>query len=725
MFEHSASRPSDAFWQSFLDDPFAVRGLHQLDGVWTVEAYLPGATAVDLVTDFDPPIRMETTGDGRFTAMPKSVPTYRLRIHWDGAVQETEDPYSFGPVLGDTDKYLFSEGSHWQLADRFGAVPIEHEGIAGVSFAVWAPNAKRVSVIGDFNSWDGRRHPMRLLHGAGIWEIFIPRIAPGERYKFEIVAADGHTLPAKADPIARAAEMPPATASVVAPRLSHPWRDSDWLSARGDRQSAEAPISIYELHAASWMRPEGTETGTLTWAGLAQRLIPYIKALGFTHIELMPIMEHPFSGSWGYQPLSQFAPSARFGTPADFAAFVDECHHNDIGVILDWVPAHFPNDAHGLAHFDGSPLYEHADPREGFHPDWNTCVYNLGRREVQGWLIASALWWCETFHVDGLRVDAVASMLYRDYSRKEGQWIPNRYGGRENLEAIDFLKRLNMVIKERCPGAITIAEESTAWPGVSAPVASGGLGFDFKWNMGWMHDTLRYVSRDPVHRKWHHHDLTFGLLYAFSERFVLPLSHDEVVHGKGSLYGRVPGDAWRKLATLRAYFTFMWTHPGKKLLFMGGELAAPTEWNHDGSLDWRLLEDAGHKGVHDLISHLNGLYRSEPDLHLGDARESGFRWIIGNDAENSVFAYSRGAGPIIAIVNMTPTPRHGYEIGVPHAGRWRELLNSDSAHFGGSNVGNLGHLQTVSEPRHGFEQSLRLTLPPLGAILLKLDPSNA
>ena len=713
------------FWQLHLTDPFAVRGPHKVDGVWAVEAFLPGATAVDLITDFDPPLAMATTGDGRFSGIPASIPAYRLRIHWGDAIQETEDPYSFGPVLGDTDKYLFSEGSHWRLADRFGAVPMVHQGVAGVSFAVWAPNARRVSVIGDFNSWDGRRHPMRLLHGAGIWEIFIPRIGPGERYKYEIVAADGATLPAKADPVARAAEMPPATASVVAPILDHAWHDEDWQSQRAGKQTAEAPISIYELHVASWMRPDGTDSGTLTWAGLAQRLIPYVRGLGFTHIELMPIMEHPFSGSWGYQPLSQFAPSARFGSPQDFAAFVDACHQNDIGVLLDWVPAHFPNDAHGLAHFDGSPLYEHADPREGFHPDWNTCVYNLGRREVQGWLIASALWWCETFHVDGLRVDAVASMLYRDYSRKEGQWIPNRYGGRENLEAIDFLKRLNDVVKARCPGVITVAEESTAWPGVSAPVASGGLGFDFKWNMGWMHDTLLYVARDPIHRKWHHNDLTFGLLYAFSERFVLPLSHDEVVHGKGSLYGRVPGDPWRKLATLRAYFTFMWTHPGKKLLFMGGELAMPSEWNHDGSVDWRLLDDPGHKGVHDLIGALNRLYRSEPDLHHGDAREDGFRWIVGDDSENCVFAYCRGRGPIVAVVNMTPTPRFDYQIGVPHPGRWTEVLNSDSAHFGGSNMGNLGHLQTVADPQHGFEQSLRLTLPPLGALLLKLDISDA
>jgi 1,4-alpha-glucan branching enzyme len=711
-----AGLADEEFWRRFLTDPFAVRGPHRADGRWTVHTYQPGAKRVEIVAGTAAPAPMQKLGEGYFAAVGDSA-DYRLRIHWPGAVEETEDPYSFGPVLGKTDLYLFAEGSHWKLADRLGAVPMRHQGVVGVSFAVWAPNARRVSVVGDFNAWDGRRHPMRLRHEAGIWEIFLPRLRPGARYKYEIEGPSG-LLPLRADPVARAAERPPATASMVAPLLSHAWRDGEWMAGRAARQRYDAPIAIYEVHAASWMRPEGTDTGTLTWEGLAERLIPYVKSLGFSHIELLPIMEHPFSGSWGYQPLSQFAPSARYGSAADFAGFVDACHRAEIGVILDWVPAHFPNDAHGLARFDGTALYEHADPKEGFHPDWNTCVYNLGRSEVQGFLIAAALWWLESFHVDGLRVDAVASMLYRDYSRREGEWIPNRHGGRENLEAIAFLKRFNQVVAERCPGAATFAEESTAWPGVTAPVADGGLGFSFKWNMGWMHDTLRYLARDPVHRAFHHQDMTFGLLYAFSERFVLPLSHDEVVHGKGSLYGRVPGDAWRKLATLRAYFAFMWTHPGKKLLFMGGEFAQPQEWSHDGALRWDLSADAGHRGVQRLIGDLNALYRGEPALHRTDSDPQGFSWLVADDTANSVFAYARGEA-LAVILNMTPVPRGDYRIGVPRAGCWREILNTDSGHYGGSNIGNLGTIETERQASHGLAQSLRLSLPPLSALILK------
>jgi 1,4-alpha-glucan branching enzyme len=706
---------SEVFWRAFLHDPFSVRGLHQCDGVWVVRTYQPGALKVELVDDKGAITAMDL-GGGFFHGLPRKPPRYRLRIHWPGAIQETEDSYSFGPVLGELDLYLFTEGAHWQLAEKFGAVPTIHEGIAGVSFAVWAPNAQRVSVVGDFNSWDGRRHPMRLRHEAGVWELFIPRLQPGETYKYEIIARDGTILPLRADPIARQAEHSPATASVIAPLPRFDWHDAQWLADRC--QGPDSAMSIYEVHAASWMRPEGA-SGTLSWDGLGDRLIPYVKALGFTHLELMPIMEHPFSGSWGYQPLSQFAPSSRYGTPQDFARFVDRCHREGLGVILDWVPAHFPNDAHGLAHFDGTALYEHADPREGFHPDWNTCVYNLGRREVQGWLIASALWWLKTFHIDGLRVDAVASMLYRDYSRKEGAWIPNIYGGRENLEAIEFLKRLNSVVAHECPGAITIAEESTAWPGVSAPVSDGGLGFSFKWNMGWMHDTLRYLSQDPIHRRWHHHDMTFGLLYAFSERFVLPLSHDEVVHGKGSLYGKIPGDKWQRLATLRAYFAFMWTHPGKKLLFMGGEFAQIAEWNHDASLEWHLLDDPAHRGVRLWVEELNCLYKRERDLFVTDAQPEGFRWLVSDDADNSVFAFARGS--VVTVINMTPVPRSMYRLGVPHPGGWREILNSDSDHYGGGNIGNLGRLETVPEHSHGLSQSLILTLPPLGALILKSE----
>ncbi|HEX3756985.1 MAG TPA: 1,4-alpha-glucan branching protein GlgB [Rhizomicrobium sp.] len=704
------------FWRRFMTDPFAARGPHQLDGGWVVRSFQPDAAAVEIICDGHPPIAMRHLGGGFFAGASAGA-KYRLRIHWPDGVEETEDPYSFGPVLDETDLYLFNEGTHWKLGEKFGAVPLCHEGVDGVSFALWAPNARRVSLVGDFNNWDGRRHPMRLRHIAGVWDIFLPRLKPGARYKYEIEGPAG-LLPLKADPIARATEPPPATASIVAPPPRFEWHDEAWMESRAARQRSDAPISIYEVHAASWMRPQGTDTGTLNWDGLTASLIPYVKKLGFTHLELMPIMEHPFFGSWGYQPLSQFAPSARYGSAADFARFVDACHRDGIGVILDWVPAHFPNDAHGLALFDGTALYEHTDPREGFHPDWNTCVYNLGRSEVQGFLIASGLWWLETFHADGLRVDAVASMLYRDYSRRAGEWIPNRYGGRENLEAIDFLKRMNGVVAERCPGAITVAEESTAWPGVSTRVEDGGLGFSFKWNMGWMHDTLRYIGLDPIHRRWHHNDFTFGLLYAFSERFVLPLSHDEVVHGKGSLYGRVPGDPWRKLATLRAYFAFMWTHPGKKLLFMGGEFAQQREWNHDGSLDWELLDDAGHHGMQRLVTDLNALYRSQAQLYRTDADPAGFRWLVADDADNSVFAFARGDG-LLTIINMTPVPRAGYRIGVPLAGRWQEILNTDSAHYGGGNIGNLGALETVSHPSHGFAQSLILTLPPLAALILK------
>jgi 1,4-alpha-glucan branching enzyme len=718
----SRAEVREQFWQRYLDDPLSVRGIHPNDGGWVVRTFQPGAGGIDLISDRGFTIPMEDWGGGVFGAFLNEHSRYVFRIAWPGSVQETEDAYAFGPVLGQLDLHLIAEGAHWNLAGVLGAIPTKHEDVSGVSFAVWAPNARRVSVVGDFNSWDGRRHPMRRRQEAGLWELFIPRLGEGEKYKYEIVGPDGVTLPLKADPIARAAERPPATASVVAPRPDFDWTDKAWMQDRAARQSAEAPIAIYEVHAGSWRRPNGTSTGTLNWAGLAEQLIPYVMELGFTHIELLPIMEHPFTGSWGYQPLSQFAPSARYGSPEDFAMFVDACHRANIGVILDWVPAHFPNDAHGLARFDGTALYEHADPREGFHPDWKTYVFNLGRREVQGFLIASALWWLETFHVDGIRVDAVASMLYRDYSRHAGEWIPNKFGGRENLEAIEFLKRLNDVVAERCPGAITIAEESTAWPGVSKPTAEGGLGFSFKWNMGWMHDTLRYIELNPLYRQWHHDDLTFGLVYAFSEHFILPLSHDEVVHGKGSLLGRIPGDQWQKLATLRAYFAFMWTHPGKKLLFMGGELASPAEWNHDGSLDWSLLADEGHRGVGRVVGELNKLYRDSPALHARDVYPDGFQWLVGDDRDNSVLIYARqapGSEPHIVAINMTPVPRSSYRFGVPAGGRWNEVLNTDSTYYGGSNIGNPGVLEADAIAAHGHAHSLSLTLPPLGALILK------
>ncbi len=626
-------------------------------------------------------------------------------------------------ILGDLDLHLLTEGRHWDLARVFGAQPRTMSGIDGVAFSVWAPNARAVSVIGDFNGWDGGRDPMRHCGGAGVWALFLPAVAIGARYKFEVHGADGSVVQ-KADPLARATEPPPATASVVAAQPDYRWTDEDWMAEREHRQRADAPISIYEVHAASWMRPNGDAMQTLDWKALADRLIPYVADMGFTHVELLPIMEHPFGGSWGYQPLSQFAPSARFGSPEDFARFVDACHRAGIGVILDWVPAHFPTDPHGLANFDGTHLYEHADPREGFHQDWNTLIYNLGRREVAGMLLASALWWLETFHVDGLRVDAVASMLYRDYSRNAGEWVPNVHGGRENLESVEFLKRMNMLVAERCPGAITLAEESTAWPGVTTPVSQGGLGFNYKWNMGWMHDTLQYVERDPMYRRWHHGEATFGLVYAFSEKFVLPISHDEVVHGKGSLLGKMPGDRWRKLATLRAYLGFMWTHPGKKLLFMGCELGPDAEWNHDAQVPWELLDRPEHAAVQRLVRDLNRLYASEPALHQRDADPSGFDWIVSDDAENSVFVYARYAAdapPCVVLLNMSPEPRNHYRIGLPMAGNWTEIFNSDAAGYGGSNTGNGGSVEALANPAQGHLATAEVVFPPLAAVILRYE----
>jgi 1,4-alpha-glucan branching enzyme len=717
-------RAAEALARGLCADPFAVLGPHRTERGLVVRVFLPGARGVSLIARDDDrglvELRPEPT-EGLFSGLLAEPAPYRLRIAWPDAVQETEDPYSFGLGLGEVDLYLFSQGSHWRLADRMGAAPGAMDGVEGVRFSVWAPNARRVSVIGDFNSWDGRRHPMRLRAEAGVWEIFIPRLTPGERYKFEIVGQDGQVRH-KADPLARRTEPPPATGSVVADPEPFDWSDQDWMAVRGGRQGPRAPISIYEVHAASWLRPDEDRNGVLDWARLADRLIPYATRLGFTHIELMPIMEHPFGGSWGYQPLSQFAPSARYGTPRDFARFIDRCHAHGLGVILDWVPAHFPTDAHGPILFDGTPLYEHADPQQGFHQDWNTLIYNLGRTEVQGLLLASALYWLETFHIDGLRVDAVASMLYRDYSRRAGEWTPNVHGGRENLESIAFLRRLNELVAERAPGAITLAEESTAWPGVSAPVSEGGLGFSYKWNMGWMHDTLDYFGQDPIYRAWRHQEMTFGLIYAFSERFVLPLSHDEVVHGKGSLYQRAPGDPWRKLANLRAYLGFMWTHPGKKLLFMGGEIGQRHEWSHDGEIDWALLDDPAHAGLQRLVGDLNRLYAAEPALHQTDADPDGFAWVIGDDAQNSVFAYlrrDRAGHAILVIVNMTPVARHNYRVGAPEAGFWAERLNSDAAIYGGSNVGNLGGVMAEPIGAHGFDWSLNLSLPPLSVLVLK------
>jgi 1,4-alpha-glucan branching enzyme len=705
-------------------DPFKVLGPHDTADGRVVRAFLPGARAVEVVSRGDGAMlgRLEqVTGEGLFEGSVAGTAPYLLRITWPDAMQETEDPYAFGPLLGELDLHLFNEGRHFRLADSFGANAVTLDGVSGVGFAVWAPNAQRVAVVGDFNSWDSRRHPMRLRYPAGVWELFVPRVAPGARYKFDIIGAGGIHLPQKADPMAQQSEPPPRTASIVRAPRDPDWQDQRWMAERGRRQSADQPIAIYEVHLPSWMHGNGLPG----WNAAAERLIPYVHDMGFTHLELLPITEHPFGGSWGYQPLGLFSPSGRFGSPIDFAGFVDRLHRAGIGLILDWVPAHFPTDPHGLARFDGTALYEYLDPREGFHRDWNTYIYNFGRREVQGFLIASALHWLERFHVDALRVDAVASMLYRDYSRNPGEWVPNVFGGREHLEAVGFLRHLNSVVAERCAGALVIAEESTAWPGVTAPVAEAGLGFGYKWNMGWMHDTLRYMARDPVHRAFHHDDITFGLLYAFSERFMLPLSHDEVVHGKGSLIGKMPGDRWQKFANLRAYLGFMWTHPGKKLLFMGGEIAQEREWNHDREIDWFLLGDPAHAGIQRLVRDLNHLYRREPALHARDCDAAGFRWLIGDDRANSVFAFLRqGADhdpPVLVVCNMTPAPRHGYRIGVPRAGAWREIANTDSRFYGGSDMGNAGGANTAPIAAHGESQSLELILPPLSTIALRAD----
>jgi 1,4-alpha-glucan branching enzyme len=627
------------------------------------------------------------------------------------------------PLLGELDLHLIAEGRHWDLADCLGAHITTVDGAAGARFAVWAPNARRVAVVGDFNAWDGQRHPMRLRAECGVWEVFIPGVVPGDRYKFQLHGPDGRVLPLKADPLARRTETPPATASVVAEPGDFDWTDDEWMAARGRKQEPDAPMSVYEVHFGSWLHCD--EQGS-AWATVGRRLISYAVSMGFTHIELMPITEHPFGGSWGYQPLGMFAPSARYGTPAEFAKFVDDCHGAGLAVILDWVPAHFPSDTHGLAEFDGTFLYEHADPRQGFHPDWNTLIYNMGRNEVRNFLLSSALEWIRRYHVDGLRVDAVASMLYLDYSRKPGQWTPNRHGGRENLEAVDFLRELNTIVPQYGPGAIMIAEESTAWPGVTAPQSSGGLGFHYKWNMGWMHDTLRYMQSEPVHRRFHHHDMTFALVYAWSEHFVLPLSHDEVVHGKGSLLRKMPGDDWQRYANLRAYYGFMWGHPGKKLLFMGNELAQDAEWNHDAHIDWPALENGKHAGIQQLVRDLNAMYRDTPALYAGDATPAGFAWVIGDDQDNSVIAFLRRHDDreVLVVCNFTPVPRVDYGIGVPRAGRWTELLNTDAQIYGGSNMGNRGGVAATPRPMHGYAQSVVMVLPPLSTLILTPDDGS-
>lgn len=715
---------ANALIQGTHRDPFSLLGLHSDAKGSFLRVFMPGAVGVDVLDREDDTLRSCLTSmqiPGLFAARLSHSAPYRLRIRWPQGEQITEDPYSFGLLLGEMDLYLLGEGNHRNLGHCLGAQPMTVEGVQGVRFAVWAPNARRVSVVGNFNSWDGRRHVMRLRHPAGVWELFVPRLGPGESYKYEILEPQG-TLGLRADPIALATEAPPSTASVVADTTPFVWHDDEWIASRGKAHAVSRPISIYEVHAASWRKHGGDNGELYSWRDMATHLIPYVLDMGFTHVELLPIMEHPFGGSWGYQPLSQFAPSARFGTPADFAYFVDECHRAGLGVILDWVPAHFPTDPHGLARFDGTALYEYEHPFEGFHQDWNTYIYNLGRREVHGFMLASALHWLKHFHIDALRVDAVASMLYRNYSRNEGEWIPNRHGGQENLETIDFLRHLNEVIAEEVPGTVVIAEESTAWPGVTQPTEKGGLGFAYKWNMGWMHDTLEYISKDPVYRAYSHHEMTFPMVYAFSEHYVLPISHDEVVHGKGSLIGKMPGDEWQQFANLRAYLSIMWSQPGKKLLFMGCEFGQWREWNHDRELDWSLLAEPRHAGIQRLLGDLNRCYKELPALHECDSEPQGFTWVVGNDETNSVFAWLRWSTtgePLLVVANMTPISREGYRLGVPMAGSWEECLNSDAECYGGSNMGNLGRITAKDAPLHGQSASLELTLPPLAVLLLR------
>jgi 1,4-alpha-glucan branching enzyme len=701
-------------------DPFGVLGMHEEGGKCLLRAFIPGADEVVATTRDGQPLARLGRRDaaGFFEGEVPYRTSYLLQASNNEATWSIDDPYGYGPVLGPFDDWLIGQGSDTRLYDHLGAHAISHEGVAGVHFAVWAPNAARVSVVGDFNVWDGRRHVMRKRVDTGVWEIFVPGVAEGALYKYEILGAAGDVLPLKADPVGFGSELRPSTASMVRDTSKFPWTDGAWGEARAHWNPRRAPVSIYEVHLGSWRR--GADGRWLTYDELAETLIPYAVDLRFTHIELLPVSEYPYDPSWGYQPIGLFAPTSRFGEPARFAHFVDRCHQAGLGVILDWVPAHFPTDAHGLANFDGAALYEHPDPRVALHPDWNTAVFDFGRQEVANYLIANALFWLDRYHVDGLRVDAVASMLYLDYSRKEGQWSPNRYGGNENLEAVAFLRKLNETVYAQHPGVVTIAEESTAWPQVSAPTYAGGLGFGFKWNMGWMNDTLGYLKESTGNRRWHHNNVTFGLTYAFAENFVLPLSHDEVVHGKYSLLDRVPGDALQQFATLRAYYGFMWAYPGKKLLFMGQEFAQRREWNFEAGLDWDLLDSPSHRGVQAVVRDCNDAYRRYPALHDQDCLAAGFRWIVVDDASHSVFAWVRTAGngapPIAVIVNFTEAHHAGYVIGLPLAGRWREILNTDSAHYGGSNQGNAGGIVARANASHGFACSATVVVPPLATL---------
>ncbi|WP_084701300.1 1,4-alpha-glucan branching protein GlgB [Cryptosporangium arvum] len=704
-------------------NPHGILGVHRLEnGSWVVRTLRPEAAVVTLVSG-DERREMTRIHDGGVFAVDfdEQPADYRLEVSYEHGpghgAHLVDDPYRWLPTLGEVDLHLIGEGRHERLWDVLGA-HVQHYAtpsgpVTGVSFAVWAPNARGVRVTGDFTFWDGRGLPMRSMGSSGVWELFVPDVTVGARYKFQILGPDGHWRE-KADPLAFATEVPPATASVVT-ESSFEWSDAEWVAER-DRGGWHAkPVSIYEVHLGSWKQG-------LSYRQLADELVDYVTETGFTHVEFLPVAEHPFGGSWGYQVTGFYAPTSRFGVPDDFRYLVDRLHAAGIGVLVDWVPAHFPKDAFALARFDGTPLYEPADPRRGEHPDWGTYVFDVGRNEVRNFLVANALFWLEEFHVDGLRVDAVASMLYLDYSRKDGEWLPNEYGGRENLDSVKFLQELNATVYRYHPGTMMVAEESTSWPGVSRPTHVGGLGFGFKWNMGWMHDTLEYLSRDPIHRQYHHHQMTFSLVYAWSENFVLPLSHDEVVHGKGSLYGKMPGDRWRKLAQLRALYAYMWAHPGKQLLFMGGELAQESEWSQDRSLDWWLLDNADHAGVQKLVGDLNRVYKDTPALYTQDVDPAGFSWIDANDAAGNVFSFLRyGAdgSTLACIANFAGHPHHDYRIGLPRAGTWEEVVNTDAGVYGGSGVGNLGAVEAEERPWHGEPSSAVVTLPPLGVIWLR------
>ncbi|MCJ1899458.1 MULTISPECIES: 1,4-alpha-glucan branching protein GlgB [Paracoccus] len=706
-----------------FDDPFAVLGPHLRGGLRHVTAFDPGAQELAAVVGGKAhPLDPVEGYSGLFHGKVPGAEPYLLRGRRDGEEWLIEDAYRFGPILGELDEYLLGEGRHHRLWQALGAHVIEHQGTAGTHFAVWAPNARRVSLIGDFNAWDGRRHVMRRRGATGVWEIFMPGLGEGTAYKYEILGAYGG-LAQKADPVGFGAQHPPATASVVRDIAGYGWSDQGWMGTRAEAQRIDRPISIYEVHLGSWRRKDGGRP--ISYREAAVELVDYARDMGFTHIELLPISEYPFDGSWGYQPVGLFAPTIRFGPPHEFRDLVNAAHKAGLGVILDWVPGHFPTDPHGLAQFDGTALYEHADPREGFHQDWNTLIYNYGRAEVMNYLTANALYWLREYHLDGLRVDAVASMLYRDYSRAEGQWVPNKDGGRENYEAIAMLQEMNRLTYGAEPGIMTVAEESTSYPKVSRPVHEGGLGFGFKWNMGWMNDTLDYIRREPVHRKHHHHQMTFGLHYAFSENFILPISHDEVVHGKGSMLAKMPGNEWEKFANLRAYYGFMWGHPGKKLLFMGQEFAQGSEWNHDAEIDWACIGNPLHYGMQLLVRDLNAIYRTTPALYAHDCDGAGFQWIEANDAAHSIYAWVRRGGPgdaeVVVVCNFTPVERSGWRMGFPQPGLWREVLNTDAEVYGGAGRGNLGRVTALPGESHGQPAHADLVLPPLSTLIFIKD----